>query len=220
MKRLLLVGLVLVLPAVAAAQPVPACPDCVLGLWDDPALTSNYGTVTAGTMKDIYLGIKLGAGENGISGLEFSIYGMRNDTDGVIVTGTEWTTMPALTIGSTTSAPADSSAASTGTGGLNVGWTGCLTPTAGTNLNLARISFLTFTPLSNKIFSVLHKFPVSNTRWTGSPIFTRCNPPAYTAVIPARGCYVANWDGTTVLSCAPKVPVAPTTWSTVKRLFD
>jgi len=220
MKKLLLVVLGLVaLPALALAQPQD-CPTCVLGLWDDTALSSNYGTVTTGVMKDIYLGLKLSGTETGTNTIEFSIFGMRSDTDGIVVTGTEWTVMPAVTLGPSINAPADSSQSSTGVGGITIAWAGCLTPPVGeSNLIMARITFLSFAPVTNKVFTVMHKFPTSNTLYNFKPVLVRCDT-EFTSVRISGGCYVANWDGSTVLPCDRKTSVQTTSWSAVKQLFN
>ena len=45
----------------AAADP-PLCPDCLLGVYDDVALTRTSGSASVFQVKSIYLGVRLGAG--------------------------------------------------------------------------------------------------------------------------------------------------------------
>lgn len=74
-RRACLAALVLLsFPAIAAA--VESCPDCVLRLYDDTTLSSNFGVSVPLTMKDIYLAIDLAAPETGVTGIEFSIAGI------------------------------------------------------------------------------------------------------------------------------------------------
>jgi len=193
------------------------CPNCKIGLYDEVFLNKNFGDVTAGTPKDIYLGVYLDpATETGLTGLEFSIYGMRQAEDGILVLSVDALTPdpPALTLGSIP-APADTSSTSTGTGGFNVAWATCQQAGA-----LLKIQILTFSPLSNKVFRVLHRYPPSNPLYT-SAIFTKCDAPEFTATTMSEGCYIANWDGVTdpVQLCAPRVPVTTSSWSGMKQLY-
>jgi hypothetical protein len=221
MKKLLLVvcGL-LALPALSFAQTVDRCDDCVLGLWDNDSLTTNYGTVTPNMPKTIYLALKLGAAETGITGVEFSIYGMRNVEDGIFILSTDWVVAPGVMLGPGLQAPADSSQGSSATGGQTVAWAGCQTPAVGDNfINLARITFTTFAPVTNKVFTIMHKFPQSNTNYLFQPILVRCDFGTFTSIRLPSGCYVANWDGSTALPCEQKTAVVPLTWGAVKQLY-
>ena len=64
---------------------IDSCFQCVLGIWDDPALSSNVGEIVAGQPKDIYVGIKFAEGFNETSGISLSIAGI----SGVLVIGVE-----------------------------------------------------------------------------------------------------------------------------------
>lgn len=219
MRKMLLpvVGL-LALPAVVSAQ-VIFCNDCEMGLWDEPEMIHNFGAVSAGTPKDIYLGVKLGAGETGVTTIEFSISNMRQVEDNILVVGTEGLTdpQPNIFLGSV-QAPADTSSGTAGTGGSNIAWPSCVTSTSQA---LIKITFLSFAPVSNKVFVIKHRYPPTNTFYP-YPLFTRCDPPEYTKVAVPGGCYIAGWDGTTnpVNLCAAKIgAVENETWTGMKQLY-
>lgn len=200
--------LLLAAPSLAAA--IDTCPGCVLGLYDDTALTSNFGVSQPGVPKVIYLGIDLAGSETGLSGIEFSVAGLQ----GLLVIGVETLNPGALTLGSLP-APADTSAASAGTGGMNMAWTTCQPRGA-----LVRISLLHFAPAVNHVLRVLHKFPQSNPLYNRLPVFTRCDSPNFTAVRTQGGCYVLNPDGDPSTLCpVGTVAVNSRTWSGVKQLF-
>jgi hypothetical protein len=211
----------LAVPALAQAQSgVPSCPDCILGLYDQPAMVTNYGTIAPNTIKEIYLGMQFGAGESSLAGIEFSIAGIRQVEDGVLLLGWEGvsTPLPAISLG-TIPAPADTAATSAQTGGIDIAWASCVVG----NQALLKITLLSMAPLSNKVFRVMHRFPPSNPMYGfAHPMLARCDSPVFTAVRAHGGCYIANWDGTTAVNCAlVDVPVATTraTWGSVKGMY-
>lgn len=218
----LLVVAILALPALASAQ-VPVCADCELGIWDDVNLNANHGNVTAGALKEIYVGIRLGAGETGVTGIEFSLAGMRQVEDGVLITGIDGVTDPLPNVilpapGGTFAAPADTTASSTGAGGGNVAWAQCI---AGTRA-LVKVSFISFSPLpTNKVFRILRRFPPTNPVDFTTQMFVRCDNPTFTTVSTPGGCYVANWDGITgtVNGCVVTTGVNESSWSGMKALY-
>jgi hypothetical protein len=202
----------------AHAQPSPACFDCVIGLYDNAARTAVIGTSTPSMVKSIYLGIDYAPGVTGLAGMEFSIAGMRSVEDGIFLITIDWVVPPTAVLGPGLIAPADTSATSTGVGGQTIAWMQCQVGSR----TLARLDFVHFTPLVNKVFQIKRKYPQSNpTFYRGSPIIVLCDPPSFTAVRVSGGCYILNWDGDpNVLACidAP-VAVEQRAWSSVKALY-
>ena len=205
--------LVLGLPCMSAAQ-VFNCFDCTIGIYDDSALTTNFGVSTTGVPKEVYLGIDFAGAESSLIGIEFSIAGMRFETDGILLLGFELIE-PGITIG-LVQAPPDTTSTSMGTGGMNVGWSSCLV----NDRALARIRVLHFQPVVNHVFQVKRRYPPLNPALWQTPVLTRCDGPVYTAVRVTGGCYMLNWNGDPNVPCAPVlVGVESTTWSGVKQLF-
>ncbi len=218
MRKMLLVstGLLLLLPVLALAQAPRDCPTCLLGLFDDTALNKNCGTITAFTAKDIYLGAILTGTETGLTGLEFSLANMRQTEDGILVTAVEGITEfpPNIFLGSV-QAPADTSATSAGTGGANVNWPACV---QGTKLPLLKISILTFNALTDKQFTVMHKFAPSNPAYgLGGPIIIACDAPTYTPIRVTGGYYIANPSANPPAVCF--ITVNSETWGAVKQMY-
>lgn len=203
--------------AASAVSPSPStsadCFDCVLGIFDDAAMTSNRGTMTPGVPKDIYVGIQYGAGFSELTGLEFSIAGIRQVPDGILLIGTE-PIVPTPVILGMVPAPEDTSSTSTGTGGLSMAWTVCLQG----NQPLLRLTLLTFAPISNHVIEVKRRYPPANPAYR-TPLFTQCNIPSYTKVRVTGGCYGINVPAGP-LPCDVVVGVERTTWSRVKALYD
>jgi len=214
-KMLLLFFGLMLLPALASAQ--ESCPACTLGIFDGADLNTNCGTVTQMQAKDLYLGLNLTGVETGITGIEFSIANIRQAEDGILVTATDGVTTipPNIFLGSGPQAPADTSATSTGLGGYNVVWPSCV---AGTKMPLVKVSILSMLPLTDKVFTVMHKFPPSSADYglTG-PVLVRCDGPVYTAVKIIGGYYIANPSASPPKTCF--VAVAPQTWGAVKGLY-
>jgi hypothetical protein len=203
----------------ALAQ-IPNCLDCVLGLYDNEARTLVMGNSTPGVVKTIYLGIDYAPPETELQGLEFSIHGMRSDTDGILILEQDWLVPPAIILGSSISAPNDTIMGSMATGGLTIGWQNCLTGSR----TLLRLSFVHFAPAVNRVFKVMHKFPPSNANYFRLPVIVRCDEPNFTSVrigTHSRPCYILNWDGDPdALACVDgPVAVEPRAWSSVKALF-
>lgn len=215
MRKLLLVALgVLALPTLAMAQ-TQDCADCVLGIFDGPDInaTTNCGTIGVGAPKDVYLGVRLSGAETGVSGIEFSIAGM----EGLLLIGTEALTPASVTLGSPP-APADTSATSTGTGGMNVAWATCLSGSQ----QLIKLSLLSFGPQADKVLKVMHKFPPSNLNYNLHAVLTRCDPPNFTAVRVSTGCFTLNPSdpaGPPGCRCF-STPVEAKTWGAMKRLYQ
>ena len=215
MRRVLALTAVLALtvPCMSAAQ-VLDCFDCTIGIYDDSAVTTNFGVSTAGVEKVVYLGIDFAGAESRLSGVEFSIAGMRFETDGILLLGVELI-VPGITIGSVL-APPDTTSTSVGTGGMNAAWSSCQV----NDRALAQIRILHFQPVVNHVFQVKRRYPPSNPFLWRTPVFTRCDVPFYTPVRVTGGCYMLNWNGDPNVPCAPVlVGVETTTWSGVKQLF-
>lgn len=214
-KLLLVVALgVLALPTIASAQ--FDCPDCVLGIYDGTDInnTTNCGTIGMGVPKDIYLGVRLAPSETGISGIEFSVAGLT----GFLVTAVEPLTPAAVQLGSLP-APADTSATSTGTGGMNISWQGCKEGSQ----TLVRIQLLAFTaPPTDRVLKVMHRFPPSNLNYNLHAVLTRCDDPTFSAVRITGGCYTLNPTdpaGPPACPCG-STPVESKTWGAMKMLYE
>lgn len=203
---------------VAFAVPSAAvddCPSCVLGIWDDPQLTANFGTFPVMTMKHIYVGIDFAGGFDGLTGIQFSIAGIRQAEDGILVTGIQ--PLGADVWFGSIQAPADTSATSSGTGGLFVAWNkqSCREG----DQALVRVTLLTFVQQTNKVLRVLRSYPPTNPM-VRTPNFVQCDPPFFTQTRVRGGCYILNWDGSPDLGCnSETVAVESSTWSELKALF-
>lgn len=207
--------LVAFLAAAASAAAQDDCPQCMLGIWDSPSPTeaARYGTISVGTPKSVYLGICLGPGETGLTGIEFSVQGL----DDLFIVGTDYIAAPSVALG-TVAAPPDGS----GTGGLNVAWASCQ---AGSQA-LVRIQLFAFATVTNRVLRVARKYPPSSPNYNNQPVMTRCDPPKFTAVRVRGDCYVLNFDGLPNIGCDPfgrpacSVSVEATTWTRVKTLYQ
>jgi hypothetical protein len=192
----------------APARGVDYCRDCVLGLFDQPQLLTNFGDITPGVLKDLYLGIRFTPGVLGLQGIELSVAGVRWPEDGILITNVEGVTNPLpLVILGTLPAPADTSASSVGTGGMNVAWNACMFGTRA----LLRITLLTFAPVpNNKRLRVMHRFPPSNPAFgLAHPVITLCDEPNFTPLLVTGGDYILN----------PVIRVEGETWSRVKEFY-
>lgn len=203
----------LLLPGLASAQ-VGNCFDCVLGVWDDEALTSNQGSITANEPKDVYVGIHVAGAVDDLTGIEFSIAGLTSDRLfllGALPLG------PRALVWGTVPAPADTSARSAGDGGATVAWSECQ---AG-NRALMRLTLFATGPISDQVLQVKRSYPTTSPEWR-TPILTRCDRPTYSVVRVTGGCYVLNRTGTKDLSCndsfAPTA-VEPVAWTTVRQFY-
>ncbi len=191
----------LIMQRLASPLQVENCFGCVLGIWDDAALTSQTGTMAAFTAKDIYLGIKYAGAFDGLTGIELSISGIRQTEDGILVTSVT-PLVPASVVLGGPIAPADTSATSSETGGMNIAWASCLTG----DQALVKITLLTFSTITNKVLEVKHKYPPSNPEWH-TPIFVQCDAPTYTATRVTGGCFGLNFTGTLPCAAVNQPPV-------------
>jgi hypothetical protein len=214
MRKILAVVLATALTA-GNAYAVDDCFDCVLGLFDDPALTASKGSINVGETKEIYVGVKLANAETSLSGVEFSIAGLNKD--GLLVTGTEPLGPRALVWGNSVAAPPDTSATSSGDGGITAAWS---LPRENGDA-LLKITLVATQEVSDRVLLVKRSYPTTNASWR-TPIFTRADSPNFTAVRLSGGCYLLNGTGGIATGCASimRVAVREETWSGVKRLFQ
>lgn len=215
MRKALALALASVLVA-SRAGAVDNCFDCLIGIYDDPALTQAKGTIAVGVTKDVYVGVQLTGGENGLTGIELSIAGLNKD--GLLVVGTEPLGPRALVWGNTIAAPADTTVTSTGDGGITAAWS--LPRNSGDAL--LKVTLLATQAIEDHLLVVKRSFPTSNTWWM-TPIFTRADSPVFTAVRATGGCYALNATGGLLADCATisaVTPISNRTWSGVKRLYQ
>jgi hypothetical protein len=198
----------------ASAQPVD-CYDCVLGLYDDAALTRTRGTIVPGVPKDIYLGLKLAAGFEDAAAVEFSIAGFQDD-DGLMLIGT-WALGPRALIWGNVPAPADTTLDSEGDGGATIAWSECRAD----DQALVRLTLYTSRVLENKLLVIKRSYPPTSPHWK-TPIFTQCDRPVYTVTRLSGACFVLNPGVAGLNPCEnPKlVAVESTSWTAMKRLYD
>jgi hypothetical protein len=199
----------LTLPAPARSGVGPDyCRDCVLGLFDQPQMLTNFGDITPGVPKDLYLGIRLTPAVQGLVVIEFSVAGVRLAEDGILIVTVEGVTnpLPNILLG-TVPAPADTSASSNQVGGMAVAWPSCIVGSQA----LLRIQILTFAPIPNgKRLLVMHRFPPTNPNFgLAHPAIALCDAPIYTPLLVRGGDYILN----------PVIQVEGKTWSGVKDLY-
>jgi len=204
--------IVALVPGLTLAQ--GDCFDCVLGLWEDPALTVDRGTIQPNELKDIYLGIKLDGTADKLVGVEFSVAGL-SLSDGLILVGAVPLGPRALVWG-TVPAPADTSVRSTGDGGVTVAWSSCLSGTQA----LMKLTVFTTSPVVDKVLVVKRSYPPTDPG-LGTPLMFSCDPPVYTARRVTGGCYVLNWSGSPVpcVNSHSVMAVQNETWGAVKTMF-
>ena len=169
-------------------------------------MTQNFGSIVPFTVKDIYLGIKYGAGETGLTGIEFSISGW--DPQVLWLQPVESVTSPAANIMlNSPIAPVDT----TQTGGMNVAWPSCIVGSQA----LLRFTVVWMNPVPpmNLVLQVRHRYPPSNPQFgLAGPVLVDCAlppPEGYIAVRIAGGSYVLN----------PVVQTEGKTWGKVKGLY-
>ena len=200
-------------PTHAQEEFMQNCFDCVIGIWDDPALASNIGTIEPNIPKDIYIGIKFAGNYDRLAGMEFSIAGMRFEEDGITLLSVTEIIPVGIQLG-VFQAPADTSRTSIETGGINLAWT---LPVVGDNA-LLKLQILTFEPTTDKILRVKRRYPTTNPVYH-TAIFNIPDPPIWSAVRASVGCYIMNWSGDPMISCNVVTSVEESTWSGVKQLF-
>lgn len=196
----------------ATAQSFPHCRLCTLGLYDDSTMTRTCGTIVPGEAKDLYLGISYAQGFRGLVGIEFSVSGIREDVDGISVLAVEPLYPAALVFGSAP-APADTSAASTGTGGMNIAWTHCVAYEAARR-PLAKLCIRSASTVTDKILRVLPRYPPSARSFLG-PLVISCDLCVWCGFFATGTTYTLN--PTDQSECT--VATEPATWGAVKALY-
>ena len=215
MRKALALALASVLVA-SGAGAVENCFGCLLGIYDDPALTQTKGTIEIGVPKEFYVGMHLASGENGLTGIELSIAGLNKD--GLLVVGTEPLGPRALVWGNTIAAPTDTSATSTGDGGVTAAWS--LPRRSGDAL--LKVTLVATQSIEDHLLLVKRSYPTSNSWWQ-TPVFTRDDSPYFTAVRATGGCYALNVTGGLLADCltiSGVTGVSARTWSGVKQLYQ
>ena len=162
----MLLAAAVVVPAIAAAQD---CLDCVLGIWDDPALTTNRGEIVPFEPKDVYVGLKLADGIPDFAGVEFSVTGL--DQDGLLLLGATPLGPKALVFG-TVPAPEDTTETSEGVGGVSAAWSTCLEG----SVAIMKLVVYATADLTDHVLQVKRSYPTTNVSWH-VPILVRCDPP-------------------------------------------
>jgi hypothetical protein len=201
--RVLLWLLVLAVPMQLWAA--DSCFQCVLGIWDDIALTSNLGQIEPGQPKDVYVGIKFAEGFDGLSGIEFSVatpIGVHIGTVEPIISEGAW-------IICNPEAPSDTSSSSTQTGGCDFAWSRCLVG----NQALLRVTLIASSNVTNAILRVKRHYPPASPE-VKTPFFFQCDDPQFTVARLTGGYYILNWNGD------PSVRVDGSSWSMVKELYQ
>ena len=200
------VGLV---PTLAIAED---CFECVLGIWDDEALTSTQGTILPGEPKDVFVGVKLHEGVESIAGVEFSIAGV-SDGD-LLLIGTIPLGPRALVWG-LAPAPPDTSDTTTQVGGMTIAYSQCVP----SHQALLKLTLYTTQDLTDKILVVKRSYPSTNPAFN-TPVFMACDAPYYTMTRMSGGCFVLNASGNAMDCLHPNVvAVEQETWGGVKNLF-
>jgi hypothetical protein len=181
-----------------------SCFECVLGIWDDPALSSNLGRIVVGQPKDVYVGIKFAEGFNETCGISFSVAGIRSE---LLVVGVE-PIAPTIDLLQPIAAPADTSMGSHGVGGADWAWSQCLVG----NQPLLRVTLLAFSDVTNVLLQVKRRYPPFPPD-ARTPVFAQCDNPQFTVTRVTGGYYILNWNGD------PSVRVDGASWSMVKHLY-
>jgi hypothetical protein len=213
MRRFVLaVGLACAVGWLPAASHAEDCFECVVGIWDDEALTSSQGTILAGEPKDVFVGVKLHEGVPSISGVEFSIAGLADESLvllGAIPLG------PRALVWGLAPAPRDTSDMSTGIGGVTVAFSECVP----SNQAILKLTLYTTQDLTDKILQVKRSYPSTNPNFH-SPVFMACDPPFFTMTRMSGGCFILNPSGNVQDCLHPQVvAVQDETWGGVKNLF-
>ena len=161
--------------------------------------------------KDVYVIAQLDPNLGGLQGAEFSVYGLDQQPN-LLILSYEWGGVGITVVGPTPWAPADTSATSTGLGGIHVMWSECRT---GTVVPLLRISLLALGPVTPHPVEILRRYPPTNPV-KPQPLVVLCDGPLFTTVPAESGCYWLNQPYACWL-CVDAVELQ--TWGGVKGLF-
>jgi hypothetical protein len=201
--------------AASSASAVDNCFDCVIGIFDDPALTSNRGTIEVGVLKDVYVGVKLTSDETTLAGIELSIAGLNKG--GLQVVGTEPLGPRALVFGNSIASPVDTTATSDQVGGIS--YAASMPRQSGEAL--LKVTLYATDTIADHVLVVKRSYPTTNSTWH-TPVFVRADAPAYTVVRASGSCFVLNPQAGLLGDCQAlqRTNVAMSTWSGVKHLFQ
>jgi hypothetical protein len=180
------------------------CFQCVLGIWDDLALTSNIGQIAPGQPKDVYIGIKFAEGLDRLTGISFSVAlpsGVQIIGVWPLVGEINWTC-------DTIDAPADTSQDSHMIGGCTAAWASCRVG----DQALLRVTLLATADITNGLLRVKRRYPPYPPD-VRTPALTQCDYPQFTIARLTGGYYILNWNGD------PSVQVDGASWSIVKELY-
>lgn len=207
---LLMGGLLGIAPGTTTAED---CPSCVLGIWDDQHLTRNYGYSKPGEPKIVYVGLRSSDPADAYGNVEFSIAGLRPE-DGMYVLAVSCSQGGVPSCIGSVSSPADTTATSSGIGGLVTSWFDCF----GGVQPLIAVMVLHLEPKTGHVLQVKRRYPTSNPAWRTPVLFSCIGAPS--AVRVSAGCYVLNPAPGQAAACAlENVPVESPTWSRVKHLY-
>jgi hypothetical protein len=150
--------LALLVPSVASAQ--LECPGCVIGIFDDPGLSRNFGVwdITAVPLKTVWVGIIYDPTSHidGLTSIELSVDGVGAFCQEAPCFSFEGLVEPTVTIGPTIAAPDDTA---NGQGGMNMAWNQCLRA----DRALVRLDLSSVETLANDlVLRVTQKFPQSS----------------------------------------------------------
>jgi len=187
------------------SQTVPTCFDCTFGLYDEPELLHPFGDIVPFVFKDIYMGVKFASPETGLTAVEFSISGLQEGSNLLVGAFYPVSAVPPNIIVGSPPAPPDTSATSTGQGGLIAAWHDCEVGSQA----LFKLQLLAIGPVANHVLRVMHRFPTSNPLYLRSPIFTRCDSPVFTPVRVTGLDYTLNGV----------VSVEGKSWSVMKQFY-
>ena len=161
--------------------------------------------------KAIYVIAQLDANLGGLTGAEFSVYGLDQQPNLMILSYAPQG-VGALVFGDAPWAPADTSATSTGTGGITMAWPECR---MGTAVPLLQILIMALGPVDPHPVEILRRFPPTHPTMP-RPLVILCDGPWFTALSAASGCYWLNQPYACWL-CVDATE--PQTWGGVKGLF-
>jgi hypothetical protein len=219
MRAAFLFAMILGLAPLVAAQEAADCPECVLGIYDDPAMKRNFGVWNSSTApsKEIFVGVQYhsGAVVGALTGIELSIDGLPLLFMPPAVEGFESILDPDQITGDIRS-PADTTLA----GGFSISWGECQPG----DRALLRITLISFDPIpSDQVVRVRRRFPATVPQ-SPNPLLAQCDDPSFTRTRVTGGCYVLNptvAEGESVGGCllAERTAVQPLTWSGIKHLY-
>jgi len=178
-------------------------------------MTKNMGPMLPGVSKDIYLGIQFGSGYSDLTGIEFSVAGMRFEEDGIILLAYSGVTPISDISWYLPQAPADTSSTSSEAGGMLVLWH----PLLFGDRPLIKFTLLSYSPPTDHLLRVKRKYPTSNPQQWQTPVLIQNRGTVWPVARISGGCYVLNWSGDPNVGCDIITSVEESTWSAMKQLY-